>query len=456
MKRTMRLVFLALAIGSVPTACSTIAQVPTPPASRPAPTQIPATVNYRVTTFTAAAHQLDGDEVFCVLFAKDGRMWVGTDQGISILDKGSWSQMPLEKGVNGAVLSLHEFNDAVWAGTMHSLWKITPTGKQPILGQGLLGMAVRDMAHFNDELWVQAYNVVYRVQNDKPEALLKLPMHGILPKVSVTSLLPDGKTLWAGAHSWPDAPPRSDGPVWSFPSDKGNPPLFHFQDNRWIAIGKDQGLDVEYSIPRYLDPDKTLWLDTDKGPLLYKAGAIKPALPDLPPVNEKQQKIRTLQMKIEQTGEDSLTVAEKAFITRYARLCGVIPVGTQPELVAAPPHLLKEAAMIFYSSLNADDREFYDAEVFPTLMDESLDRWARSPDGTLGILTRAHFFECRRGDFTLARLVDEKGRESNPFQFRPWLTDLFKEGVEVLFCESPSDGVYWFGTREHGLIRICR
>lgn len=230
-----------------------------------------------------SAQKLPTDSCWSAKLGADGKLWVGTQIGLCLLDQnGMISRPPGPMQTNAIRLVLPMRNGRVWVATPdHLFWSDTPETSAAWHPVSLNRRRARVLSEGKDgSLWVGTDGGVIKLAGDPP-APVHFSHEERLAAIDVTTIHEDGSgAVWFGSHeagvfrlhqaAWERfAGPEkfgddhiecihedSKGGLW-FGTGRG---ITGYLEGRWHTFSRDHGLDDHLVQGIYEDAAKNFWL----------------------------------------------------------------------------------------------------------------------------------------------------------------------------------------------------
>ncbi len=453
-------------------------------------------------TFTVA-DGLHSGNILSVLVAQDGALWFGADTGAARYD-GSWQWYSEAKGLpSGKVHAITQTHDgALWFATSSGLARLAPDGKCCTLwtrDEGLLSDDVLSLAPATDNdgqgVWAGTAQGLVYVDQERVEAASGIPQ-GSIQALAVTSdsrLLAgvQGSGLWRrdGDALWTSDEnallqgdlyallPGEDDDVWVGTSHG----LVHRVSGTWtqFPLTQDDSRLPVLAIVR--DPQGGLWVGTDQGVFFDPDGQ-----PDgLPATHLRAQSgglVNDYVRAMAIDRDNALWLGTIGGVNRYAGIIWHVVADEPVSGQRINAVLVDREARVWVATESKglarwDGQSWQKLSAGESLLDDRIVALFEDGSGriwvstgtTVGFLTpsaQSWQFEPLAGSdlvglpvFAFAQdaqggvwLASEQGAarwtESGGFER---IVEL--EGKRVNAVYQASDGILWFGTRSHGMLR---
>ncbi|MCA1779310.1 MAG: hypothetical protein LC637_08010, partial [Xanthomonadaceae bacterium] len=246
-------------------------------------------------------HGLPAFPILPVMQSADGAMWIGSfGGGVTRLADGEISTFGTEQGLlSDRVLSLAEWNDAVWAGTRSGLNRITDgqvTGGWND-GDGLPHPTIGSMAADGERLWLGMVDGLAEFREDRivlwqPEGGFDGPITGLLMDRDGTLwIASDGDGLFwkrgdrivrtpledqMPSHGATGFYETRSGAIWITTANG----LLHWDGHQARVIGPAQGLPDSHVFSLVEDHVGGTWISSNRGVFRMETEALEAALSD--------------------------------------------------------------------------------------------------------------------------------------------------------------------------------
>jgi PAS domain S-box-containing protein len=192
-----------------------------------------------------------------VLEARDGSMWVGTDNGLNRIKDNRIETYSKKNGlIDNEIISLHEARDGtLWVGTLNGLCRLNGKRFDCYTTQhGLTNSAVLSAGEEADgSIWFGTYTGLTRYKDGKFDDSWN---QGALKKSTINDVLVSS----------------ADGSVWISTTYEG---IFRLKNDKLEQFTEADGLPTNLINSISEDPAGYLWIGTEEGLARYQNGAFK-------------------------------------------------------------------------------------------------------------------------------------------------------------------------------------